>query len=431
MTVPLPVKGSENWDISLNQALTYLDNNTIAAVAGALLAANNLSDLPNKPQARTNLGLTGLANAQSNLTATTNPTVSSDNTQGYSAGSTWINTLTNTLFICANASAGAAIWYNYVDSSTNQTVGGAKTFTGMVISSRSIDSSTFAALYSAANPTNAAYSYSAFVSTGRFLSSSVSGDTLGRYASLADGSATYGNGTVTRDTSTGRAAVGTFYTSPNILVGSTTDLGDNGVGVIKLANTTTVPTATPPTNGVVFTSVAGQPGYVNPHGLSAALSAGISTITATTSVTTTGLQALVTGSIPANDPEAGAIYELNGYGVFTTNATATTVVPDLYWGTTAGTLLASLTAASLTASLTNAPFRIRATVTFRTTTSAVAIFDFFLGSSATTGAGTGLIAVSSAPVTVTTNAANTLTFAINLNNAQTFSVLGGDLRRVR
>lgn len=45
-----------------------------------------------------------------NVTATTNPTVSNDNTQGYSRGSLWINTLTNSLFIATQVATGAAVW---------------------------------------------------------------------------------------------------------------------------------------------------------------------------------------------------------------------------------------------------------------------------------------------------------------------------------
>lgn len=45
-----------------------------------------------------------------NLTATTNPGVSNDNTQGYAIGSKWLNTATNTIFMCSGATTGSAIW---------------------------------------------------------------------------------------------------------------------------------------------------------------------------------------------------------------------------------------------------------------------------------------------------------------------------------
>lgn len=50
-----------------------------------------------------------------NIVATTNPTVSNDTTQGYSKGSYWINTTTNTYFVCTNASTGAAVWNQAVN----------------------------------------------------------------------------------------------------------------------------------------------------------------------------------------------------------------------------------------------------------------------------------------------------------------------------
>lgn len=47
---------------------------------------------------------------QDNLTAVVDPTTSADSASGYSVGSLWVNTLTNQVFICADAGVGAAIW---------------------------------------------------------------------------------------------------------------------------------------------------------------------------------------------------------------------------------------------------------------------------------------------------------------------------------
>jgi hypothetical protein len=46
----------------------------------------------------------------SNFIATTNPTVSNDGSQGYSAGSRWINTSTQSEYVCIAATVGAAVW---------------------------------------------------------------------------------------------------------------------------------------------------------------------------------------------------------------------------------------------------------------------------------------------------------------------------------
>jgi hypothetical protein len=53
---------------------------------------------------KANLALTN------NFAATTNPSVSNDTTQGYQAGSVWINTSTKAIFECVSNAAGAAVW---------------------------------------------------------------------------------------------------------------------------------------------------------------------------------------------------------------------------------------------------------------------------------------------------------------------------------
>lgn len=46
----------------------------------------------------------------SNYSATTNPTVNDDSGDGYAVGSAWLNTNTSVVFICTDASSGAAVW---------------------------------------------------------------------------------------------------------------------------------------------------------------------------------------------------------------------------------------------------------------------------------------------------------------------------------
>lgn len=43
-------------------------------------------------------------------TAASDPTASNDSTQGYAAGSRWINTTTSLIWVCLSASVGAAVW---------------------------------------------------------------------------------------------------------------------------------------------------------------------------------------------------------------------------------------------------------------------------------------------------------------------------------
>lgn len=49
-------------------------------------------------------------NRLDNLTATTDPTVNDDDTQGYEVLSRWVNTVTGEIFLCVSASTGAADW---------------------------------------------------------------------------------------------------------------------------------------------------------------------------------------------------------------------------------------------------------------------------------------------------------------------------------
>lgn len=74
---------------------------------------------------------------------------------------------------------------------------------------------------------------------------------------LGDGSMQWGSGSATRDVNAGRSAAGIWYTDKNALIGSSTALGDNGVGEIQLANATTVPT-TNPTAGVTIYAESGS-----------------------------------------------------------------------------------------------------------------------------------------------------------------------------
>jgi len=54
--------------------------------------------------------LSNVQNTKVNLSATIDPTVSNDSSQGYSLGSSWINTILKKEFVCVDATAGAAVW---------------------------------------------------------------------------------------------------------------------------------------------------------------------------------------------------------------------------------------------------------------------------------------------------------------------------------
>lgn len=56
-----------------------------------------------------------------NLTATTDPTVNDDASQGYSIGSMWVNGSADTIFFCADATVGAAVWVTHATSEYTDT----------------------------------------------------------------------------------------------------------------------------------------------------------------------------------------------------------------------------------------------------------------------------------------------------------------------
>ena len=58
------------------------------------------------------------ANATKDNTATINPTVSDDSSAGYSIGSQWVNTTSNTVYLCVDSSAAAAVWKEITQNPT-------------------------------------------------------------------------------------------------------------------------------------------------------------------------------------------------------------------------------------------------------------------------------------------------------------------------
>jgi hypothetical protein len=56
------------------------------------------------------VGLGNVENTKVNFAGVSNPSITNDTDEGYTIGSTWINTVTATEFICMNAAAGAAVW---------------------------------------------------------------------------------------------------------------------------------------------------------------------------------------------------------------------------------------------------------------------------------------------------------------------------------
>jgi hypothetical protein len=89
------------------------------------------------------------------------------------------------------------------------------------------------------------------LSTSRAFGTKVAGDTEMRYYINAKGDANYGAGTST-DFQLLRLATGVLGASKSFQVGSGTDIGSNGVGVLKAANASTVPTTNPAAGAAAY-----------------------------------------------------------------------------------------------------------------------------------------------------------------------------------
>lgn len=61
----------------------------------------------------------GGVNGRNNVTATTDPTISNDATQGYAPGSVWINNQTGRVFVCRTNSVNTAVWNTLISASAS------------------------------------------------------------------------------------------------------------------------------------------------------------------------------------------------------------------------------------------------------------------------------------------------------------------------
>lgn len=159
------------------------------------------------------------------------------------------------------------------------------------------------------------------------------------------------------------------------------------------------------------------------------VAAATSTTTIANSSTLTALQS---GTVPAKDPLAGAVYAVEGYGVFSTTGTPTMTFA-LYWGGTAGTLVASIPAITAPSGVTSAPFRYRAVLTFRSTTSVTAQLDLLLVTNTSTGAASAYTGALSSATTVATSSSSALAVGFTWGTASasnTISLLGGSVSRI-
>jgi hypothetical protein len=201
-------------------------------------------------------------------------------------------------------------------------------------------------------------------------------------------------------------------------------------GPLLLANQAAAPAAV--AGAAQAYSLAGQPQWENPQGLTGAVVGcqGGLTAAGTAITTTTAETVLMTMSLPAADAIAGSVYEQTGYGVFSTTGSPGSTVFTARLGGVAGTSLAATANITLGTSLTNAQWRIRATLNFLTATTAECVVDVLVNSAAAGAASAYLVAATSA-TTVSLSTAKTWVVTITPGASGTsIQQLGGHTLRL-
>lgn len=156
---------------------------------------------------------------------------------------------------------------NFVDLTTNQSIAGNKTFTGVTALSGGTATG-LATITNTTTTTTPDLFLTENATTSLALGSQVAADTNPRWQVGADGKHAWGPGNGATDTNLYRGAASLLVTdqtfeamqsirsAKNVLVGSTSVLGDNGVGEIQLANATTAPTTNPTGGAVIYANSA-------------------------------------------------------------------------------------------------------------------------------------------------------------------------------
>lgn len=218
----------------------------------------------------------------------------------------------------------------------------------------------------------------------------------------------------------------------NQVIGSVSGLGSNGGPEIQLANAAPAPSINP-TGGLVIYGTAGQQTNLNPQGLLQTVSGSVQTQTSSVTVANTAAAApLSSFGVPANDPAAGSVYQISGFGVYSTTLTPTLQF-IVYWGGVGGTAVVTLPAITLPLTITNAPFSYEAALVFTSPTAANAHIKVDLDTSVATGLVSSYKQVTTSPVTLTTSSAQKFVVGVTWSVASllnTITLVGGGVSRL-
>jgi len=106
---------AEKWTLLID-ATTSVNAAAASATAAAASAAGvNLPSIvagDAGSRLQVNSAETGYEHVKDNLTATTSPGVGDDDVDGYAVGSRWFDTTADEMYICLDATTGAAVWLN-------------------------------------------------------------------------------------------------------------------------------------------------------------------------------------------------------------------------------------------------------------------------------------------------------------------------------
>lgn len=180
-------------------------------------------------------------------------------------------------------------------------------------------------------------------------------------------------------------------------------------------------------NGQVYTQL--------PSGTVGVVSTGKAGLTAAVTVANTTTETeLLSYSIGASEPSAGAVYKLVAWGVYSVTG-APTLAFNSYYGGIAGTAIASVPAITAGSGVTGCLFELEAALTFYSTTKAQGYIKLLLGTSSSTDAASGYVASPTATAGVTVVSTSAKVFDVSLiwsaaSASNTLSVLGGYGQRI-
>ena len=203
---------------------------------------------------------------------------------------------------------------------------------------------------------------------------------------------------------------GQIFQAPQIIgnAGGSLTL-QSGVPFVRQGSSVTP--ATPSAGAVAgYVTSLGQPGFVNPQGLVVVESGvipGSEIVAGVTVGNGTAETAVITAALPANDPQAKAVYLVRASGIFSTTSTPNLTF-TLRYGGVAGTSMAAIPAVAGGSSVTNCCWDAEGIFSVYSTTSAVGTLRVGIGTSSSTDATSLYVNSSTAATAIVSTAAKNL-----------------------